>query len=126
MMEAGNGWIDVMKYADPDKILNGEIGKIGNVRFVESSQAKTYKKGDNGNTTTGTCVTFFLGLDGYASVDLANGGIESIVHNKHEIGGPLDQYATMGWKLRKACQILADKYIIKYESATGAGDTATN
>ena len=126
MMEAGNGWIDVMKYADPEKILNGEIGKIGNVRFVQSSMAKTYKKGDNGNTTTGTCVTTFLGADAYASVDLANGGIESITHNKHEIGGPLDQYATMGWKLRKAAEILTDKYIVKMTSATAAGTTTTN
>lgn len=36
-------WIDVHKYADPDAIFNGEIGKLGNVRFVQSSEAKIWK-----------------------------------------------------------------------------------
>ncbi len=40
MQEAGEAWVDIQKYADPEKILRGEIGKIGNVRFVESTEAK--------------------------------------------------------------------------------------
>lgn len=43
MQEAGDKWIDVQKYANPDNILNGEIGKLGGVRFVESTEAKIYK-----------------------------------------------------------------------------------
>ncbi len=34
------GWIDVNKYTDPQKIYNGEIGKLAGVRFVESTEAK--------------------------------------------------------------------------------------
>ena len=33
-------WIDVVKYRDAERIYNKEIGKIGNVRFVESTEAK--------------------------------------------------------------------------------------
>ena len=33
-------WIDVSKYANPGKIYLGELGKIGSVRFVESTEAK--------------------------------------------------------------------------------------
>lgn len=33
-------WIDVHKYADPDAIYSGEIGKLGGVRFIETSEAK--------------------------------------------------------------------------------------
>lgn len=33
-------WIDVHKYADPDSIYAGEIGKLGGVRFIETSEAK--------------------------------------------------------------------------------------
>jgi len=36
-------WIDVHKYADPEAIYNGEIGKLGNVRFVDSTEAKVFK-----------------------------------------------------------------------------------
>ncbi len=33
-------WIDVHKYADPDSIYSGEIGKLGGIRFIETSEAK--------------------------------------------------------------------------------------
>lgn len=33
-------WIDVHKYADPESIYSGEIGKLGGVRFIETSEAK--------------------------------------------------------------------------------------
>ena len=33
-------WIDVHKYASPDAIYSGEIGKLGGVRFVSTSEAK--------------------------------------------------------------------------------------
>lgn len=42
MQDAGEQWMGIQKYADPDKILNGEIGKLGGVRFVESTEAKIY------------------------------------------------------------------------------------
>ncbi|MBQ5320917.1 MAG: N4-gp56 family major capsid protein [Oscillospiraceae bacterium] len=35
-------WIDINKYADPTNIFEGEIGKIGGVRFVESTEAKIF------------------------------------------------------------------------------------
>ena len=34
------GWIDVNKYTNAGGIYNGEIGKLGGVRFVESTEAK--------------------------------------------------------------------------------------
>ena len=40
MQEAGDAWVDIKKYAEPEKILNGELGTLGGVRFVESSEAK--------------------------------------------------------------------------------------
>lgn len=46
MQEAGDAWIDIQKYADPEKILRGEIGKLGNVRFVESTEAKIIESDD--------------------------------------------------------------------------------
>lgn len=55
MQDAGEQWIGIQKYADPGKILNGEIGKLGGVRFVESTEAKIYGPGeiaDGYNTLT--------------------------------------------------------------------------
>lgn len=40
---SSSAWIDVHKYADPTAIYDGEIGKLGNIRFVESTEAKIWK-----------------------------------------------------------------------------------
>ena len=42
MQDAKEQWIGIQKYADPDKLLKGEIGTLGGVRFVESTEAKVY------------------------------------------------------------------------------------
>lgn len=40
MQDAKGQWIDIQKYADPSAILRGEIGTLGGVRFVQSTEAK--------------------------------------------------------------------------------------
>ena len=45
MQDAKEQWIGIQKYADPEKILKGEIGTLGGVRFVESTEAKIYGPG---------------------------------------------------------------------------------
>lgn len=39
-------WIDVHKYSATSEIFNGEIGKIGGVRFVETTEAKIFNAGE--------------------------------------------------------------------------------
>ncbi len=43
MQEAGAQWLDVQKYTTPENMLTGEIGCLGGVRFVESTEAKVFK-----------------------------------------------------------------------------------
>lgn len=38
-------WIEAHKYAKPDEIYNGEIGRLAGVRFVESTEAKVIGPG---------------------------------------------------------------------------------
>ncbi len=48
-MSAPDGmWHDVMKYAKPENIFKGEIGEIGGVRFVSTSEAKIFKGSELG------------------------------------------------------------------------------
>lgn len=42
MQDAGEQWIGIQKYADPQTILRGEVGTLAGVRFVESTEAKIY------------------------------------------------------------------------------------
>lgn len=39
-------WIDAHKYATPENIYAGEIGKLAGIRFVESSEAKIFRGED--------------------------------------------------------------------------------
>jgi hypothetical protein len=67
MQDAGEQWIGIQKYADPEKILKGEIGTLAGVRFVESTEAKIFTPAgiNNGlgrltvaaDVTSGTSVT---------------------------------------------------------------------
>jgi N4-gp56 family major capsid protein len=45
-------WIDVLKYTQPETILNGEVGKIHGVRFVEASNARLPNGGALTHQTT--------------------------------------------------------------------------
>ncbi len=42
MQDAKGQWIDIQKYADPRSIMRGEIGTLGGVRFVQTTEAKYY------------------------------------------------------------------------------------
>lgn len=39
-------WLDAHKYAAPENIYNGEIGKLANIRFVKSTEAKIWGPGE--------------------------------------------------------------------------------
>ncbi len=44
-------WMDAHKYSAPENLFNGEVGKIGNVRFVESNEAKIFRGEDLTSTS---------------------------------------------------------------------------
>lgn len=63
-----SSWLDVHKYAQPEEIFNGEIGKLHGVRFVESTEQKIFK----GKFTDSVDVfTLKTALDGTGSTTIA-------------------------------------------------------
>lgn len=52
-------WIDVNKYSNSENIFNGEIGKIGGVRFVESTEAKIFHAPDIANGLRSLSISSF-------------------------------------------------------------------
>ena len=95
-------WIEAHKYAAPDQIFNGEIGELHGCRFVENvfapvlgSATDDYASGDNGRTYA----TYFFGKDAFGIIDPEGGALEMIIHDKSQIGGPLNQFSTVGYKL---------------------------
>lgn len=102
-------WIEAHKYTTPDNIFEGELGKIGGVRFVESSEAKIYDNGVFG------CL--FMGANAYGVTEIEGGGLRTIIKQLGSSGvaDALDQRASIGWKAIKTAEILLDAYLIRVE-----------
>lgn len=102
-------WIEAHKYTTPENIFEGELGKIGGVRFVESSEAKVYEGGVFG------CL--FLGANAYGVTEIEGGGLRTIIKQLGSAGtaDPLDQRASVGWKAIKTAEILIEAYLIRVE-----------
>ncbi len=109
-IKTDNLWTDVSKYAKPENIFEGEIGKIGGVRFIENSEAKIYEGGIFG--------TLFFGANAYGTTEITGGGLETIIKPKGSAGtaDPLDQRSSIGWKGMKTAEILIPSYIWRVES----------
>ena len=98
-LRQSNAWVEAHKYAAPNEIFNGEIGEIHGVRFIETVFAPVLG-GDDYKNKAGTVsyATYFFGLNAFGIVDPEGGALQMIVHDKSEIGGPLNQFSTVGYK----------------------------
>lgn len=54
-------WIDAHKYATPENIYAGEIGRIAGVRFVESTEAKIFRGSDLADDSRNLTVSSYSG-----------------------------------------------------------------
>ena len=113
-------WVNASEYAGSTQIFNGEIGRLYGVRFVSTTEAKIFPVG-TGNTDPVVPVhsTLVIGKDAYGVTELEGGGLEHIVKQLGSGGtsDPLNQRATVGWKLSKTAEILVNAYMVRIESA---------
>lgn len=118
-----DAWLDVHKYATPENIYNGEIGKIGNVRFVQTTEAKVFKKA--GASQAPVYATMVFGSNAYAVTDVTGGGLQHIVKQLGSSGAadPLNQRATTGWKAIKTAIRLVEQNMVRIEHGCSTGST---
>lgn len=94
------GWLEAHKYAAPEELFNGEIGELHGCRFVENPFAPVLGGEDYKNKAgTMTYATYFFGKDSFGIIDPEGGGLQMIIKDKSEVGGPLEQFSTVGYKL---------------------------
>lgn len=108
---AVGGFIDVNKYASPDTILRGEVGRMEGFRIMTVLNAPTFA-----STTTV-----------YASIAVGNikgwgtGSLQSLRTYHVPAGGdhvdPLAQEELLGWKVAWGIGILNNAYYLRFESA---------
>ena len=119
-----SAWIDAHKYMAAEEIFTGEIGRMHGVRFVESNLAPVIKS--NGQSYA-TYKTLFFAKDAFGVLDVEAGGIESIIKDKKEVGGPLEQFGTVGVKFEMAAKILyQERMVAVWSGSSYSSDDADN
>lgn len=91
-------WIEVHKYSATGEIFNGEIGELHGCRFIENPFAPVCGGKYVNKAGTKTYATHFFGKDAFGIIDPEGGALEMIIKDKSQVGGPLDQYSTIGYK----------------------------
>ena len=120
-------WKDFHKNNDSyEAIFKGEIGMLHGVRFVETNTAKIWAKaGAKATASEGSEVavyaTLFLGKKAYGILDPEGEGMEMIIKTKDQIGGPLNQFSTIGYKFCHGAKILYQERILRVESGSSFG-----
>lgn len=112
-------WQDISKYSGGEAIMKGEIGKLGGVRFIETTNVKT------GTGASGATVHFcmIIGRDAYGVVDIDGGSVPEMIVKPFGSGGttdPLDQRATAGYKLFMTAVRLQELAMLRLECGASA------
>ena len=118
--------MEAHKYAAPEELFNGEIGELHGCRFVENVFAPVLDDEYANKAGTVTYATYMFGKDSFGIVDPEGGGLQMIIHDKSEIGGPLNQFSTVGFKLEtNGATILYPERLLRMMSCSSysASDT---
>ena len=91
-------WMEVHKYSATGEIFNGEIGELHNCRFIENVFAPVLKGEYENSQGSATYATYFFGKDAFGIIDPEGGALQMIVKTKEQVGGPLNQFSTVGYK----------------------------
>ena len=117
-----NAWIESHKYAAVEEIFNGEIGRMHGVRFLVSNLAPVIK---TQLQTYATYKTFFFAKEAFAVIDPDGGSLETIIKDKDQIGGPLNQFLTVGCKAETASKILYQERLVTVWTGSSYSATET-
>jgi len=73
------GFIDVLKYTNNTPLINGEIGKIGGVRFLETTNVNS-----SGTAPSVLYTTYIVGEGAVGMIDLTGKGPSKVVDPRNE------------------------------------------
>lgn len=119
-LDAETAWTPVEKYSSQMGVMDGEVGKYKEVRFVETSNAKVFTGA--GASSIDVYATLIFGRDAYGITRISGESLRNIVKPLGSAGtaDPLEQRATTGWKATFVAKILNDDFIVRIEHAVAA------
>ena len=119
-LQESPGWVDVVKYKEGNNTFSGEIGKIGDVRVVTTSEAKVINDSTcpvvESTTYYSVFTSLLLGANAYGVSMLENGGLQHIVKQLGYGEDPLNQRSSCGWKATSGAVRLCEEYMVRIES----------
>lgn len=117
-------WVDVSKYAKPEQMQKGELGKMHGMKFFETTNLDVVDSSSTASTKIFVHVAYAYGKDSYACIDLENGAgkPEIIVKQSGSAGtsDPLNQRATAGWKAAFTAVITQPLALVRVETGVNA------
>jgi N4-gp56 family major capsid protein len=116
-LRESNEWKEYHKYNDTTPIFKGEIGELHGVKFIESNFAAVEQ-----GTNIKVYSTMIFGKDAFGKLGLEGGEMQMIIHGKEEVGGPLDQFSTVGYKFMHGAKILYEERLINLMTASSYGN----
>ena len=119
-LQESPGWVDVVKYKEGNNTFSGEIGKIGDVRVVTTSEAKIINDSTcpvvESTTYYSVFTSLMVGANAYGVTMLENGGLQHIVKQLGYGDDPLNQRSSCGWKATSVAVRLCEEYMVRIES----------
>ena len=111
------GWLDVEKYPSQRDVMEGEVGSLDEVRFIESTNA--YVATGAGTGGIDVYYTIILGANAYGISRISGEAMRNIIKPLGSGGteDPLEQRATSGWKATFVAKILNDNFMTRIVSA---------
>lgn len=116
-IRAMTGFVPVEKYSNGQGRMEGEIGMVEGVRFIETVNGKVFTA--SGTSNIDVYGTLIMGKFAYGTTRIAGKALVNIVKPLGSAGtaDPLDQRETSGWKATFVAKILNDDFIIRIEHA---------
>lgn len=110
------GFLDVTKYSQPEKTVNGEMGKYMGIRIVESENVRKFAAA--GASSQDIWPSYILGENAYGILESQS--LQTIVKPIGSGGtaDPLDQRGTVSMKTRFDVQFLKPEAAIRLETST--------
>ncbi|KKM97724.1 hypothetical protein LCGC14_1165070 [marine sediment metagenome] len=124
-IERLTGFKSVEEYASQKNVMEEEIGTVGNLRFLTTTNAKIWPSvgiavGSTGlkaidSTNIDVYSTLVLAKDAYGITPLGKRNISHIIKKFGSGDDPLNQRGTSGWIFALVSKILNDDFIIRAE-----------
>jgi N4-gp56 family major capsid protein len=119
-----SAWVDVSKYARPEQMVKGELGKMHGMKFYETTNLNVVDSSDTAQSKISVHQAYAYVKGAYSCVNLENGaGKPEIIVKPNGSAGtsdPLNQRATAGWKSAFTAVITQPLALVRVETGVKA------